>query len=55
MSKADDDHKQSAKSPALGRMLSIDALRGLAALMVLVYHARASMWVGRAQLIASTD
>ncbi len=27
-------------------MLSIDALRGLAALMVLVYHARSSMWVG---------
>ena len=26
--------------------MSIDALRGLAALMVLVYHARASMWVG---------
>jgi len=37
-------------SESLNRISSLDALRGLAALMVLVYHARGMFWVGFTQI-----
>ena len=38
-----------SQSTQLGRISAIDALRGLAALSVLVYHARGMLWVGATQ------
>ncbi|MDX1930337.1 MAG: hypothetical protein SFV81_27680, partial [Pirellulaceae bacterium] len=37
-------------SAGLARIESVDVLRGLAALMVVIYHARSTLWIGISEL-----